>query len=395
MRIINNNHINDIDYQKQIIDSFREPRSDYDRVDFNYLVLRKIKGISMKRIVLEVASIFAIPILLVIYAINRLFYRNKKQNIGKTIIIESHNRKGKAYDFEGRVPEFGDDYNPVFIYKTGAFPKIVGGVIGRTALKIYLKFICRHPFWFFYNLRCLVNLMGYNKLLYLHSPKAIVNSRMEVNPMSSIISYLCESCSCEFICFMHGEVMIDINTAFVRFSHFYIWDRHYIDVFQWSRCDMRQYVIYKPGLYMMTDSVVTSPRYYLTYYLTGNEKSGVDINAKEICRILVGISKRGKRCKVRPHPRWSNLEQLKLVFDKMNIEIEQCNIVPVKDSILDSEVVVGTFSSVLTEAYYLGKKVYIDDVSDPALIKELVMKKYFLLGKEVGLLSELLDNQIN
>ena len=98
---------------------------------------------------------------------------------------------------------------------------------------------------------------------------------------------------------------------------------------------------------------------------------------------------------MRPHPRWSNLEQLKLVFDKMNIEIEQCNIVPVKDSILDSEVVVGTFSSVLTEAYYLGKKVYIDDVSDPALIKELVMKKYFLLGKEVGLLSELLDNQIN
>ena len=394
MRISKSNYINDIDYQKQIIDSFPEPQSDYDRVDFNYLVLRKVKGISVKRLIFEVASVFAIPILLVLYTINRLCYRNKKQNIGKTIIIESYNRKGKAYDFEGRVPEFGIDYNPVFIYKTGAFPKITGGVIGRTALKIYLKFVCRHPFWFFYNLRCLVNLMGYNKLLYLHSPKAIVNSRMEVNPMSSIISCLCESCGCEFICFMHGEVMIDINTAFVRFSHFYIWDHYYIDVFKWSRCDMGHYVIYKPELYMLPDSSVTLPRYYLTYYLTGNEKNGVDLKANEICKILVDISKSGKRCKVRPHPRWSSLDQLKLIFDKTNIEIEQCKILPVKDSILDSEVVIGTFSSVLTEAYYLGKKVYIDDVSDPALIKELVMKKYFLLSKEVGFLSELLNDQI-
>lgn len=157
---------------------------------------------------------------------------------------------------------------------------------------------------------------------------------------------------------------------------------------------MGHYVIYKPELYMLPDSSVTLPRYYLTYYLTGNEKNGVDLKANEICKILVDISKSGKRCKVRPHPRWSSLDQLKLIFDKTNIEIEQCKIVPVKDSILDSEVVIGTFSSVLTEAYYLGKKVYIDDVSDPALIKELVMKKYFLLSKEVGFLSELLNDQI-
>ena len=38
MRISKSNYINDIDYQKQIIDSFPEPQSDYDRVDFNYLV---------------------------------------------------------------------------------------------------------------------------------------------------------------------------------------------------------------------------------------------------------------------------------------------------------------------------------------------------------------------
>ena len=65
MRISKSNYINDIDYQKQIIDSFPEPQSDYDRVDFNYLVLRKVKGISVKRLIFEVASVFAIPILLV------------------------------------------------------------------------------------------------------------------------------------------------------------------------------------------------------------------------------------------------------------------------------------------------------------------------------------------
>ena len=57
MRISKSNYINDIDYQKQIIDSFPEPQSDYDRVDFNYLVLRKVKGISVKRLIFEVASV--------------------------------------------------------------------------------------------------------------------------------------------------------------------------------------------------------------------------------------------------------------------------------------------------------------------------------------------------
>ena len=386
------NRKNDTAYQKQIIDSFPEPQNDYDRADYNYLVLRKINGYNIKKFVYDAASIFAIPVLLVLYGINRLRYKNKKSNLGKTIIIESCNRIGKPYDFEGRIPEFGDEYKPVFVYKTGVFPKIADGVIGGTALKIFLKFICRHPFRFFYNLRCLVNLMGYNKLLYLHSPGAVVNSRMEINPMSSMISHLCESCGCEFICFMHGEVMTDINTDFVRFSHFYIWDQYYMDVFHWGRCGMGQYVVYKPEIYMLTDSGASAPRYYLTYYLTGDDQTGVDQYAREICQILVSISQKGKRCKVRPHPRWSDFNQLKSIFNKTNIEIEQCAMVSVKDSIQDSQIVVGTFSSVLTEAYYFGKKVYIDDVSDPSLIKELEKKKYFLLSKEVGYLSELLND---
>jgi hypothetical protein len=195
------------------------------------------------------------------------------------------------YDLEEMIPDFGEKYEPVYEFKPGVFPKMTEGVLGWNSFKIFSKFFWRHPLEGFYNLRCLVNVMGYNKILHIYSPKAIVNSRMELNPMSSLITHLCEENECEFICFMHGEVMINIRTAFVRFSQFYVWDEHYVDVFNWARCDSNQFVVYFPKLYKLNDCTrVEKPEYYITYYLTGDEISGEDKNASQILDILNTIA---------------------------------------------------------------------------------------------------------
>lgn len=84
------------------------------------------------------------------------------------------------------------------------------------------------------------------------------------------------------------------------------------------------------------------------------------------------------------------------LFKNTGIIIEQCDQISVEESIMNSENVAGTFSSVLTQAYYFGKQVYIDDISDSQLIDELVERKYFLLSKkDVSYLSRLINELSN
>lgn len=387
------NKLEEYHRQKVLIDSFPEPENDFERVDYNYKCNNFNSKVKLKKMFLNLVSTMAIPPFLLLYGCNRIICRNKNKDKTQdgTIIIESSNRKGKMYDLEEMIPDFGEKYEPVYEFKPGVFPKMTEGVLGWNSFKIFSKFFWRHPLEGFYNLRCLVNVMGYNKILHIYSPKAIVNSRMELNPMSSLITHLCEENECEFICFMHGEVMINIRTAFVRFSQFYVWDEHYVDVFNWARCDSNQFVVYFPKLYKLNDCTrVEKPEYYITYYLTGDEISGEDKNASQILDILNTIAKKDQRCKVRPHPRWSNIEKLKKIFAGSEIDIEDPGKVSLDYSILNSEIIVGTFSTVLTQAYYYGKKVYIDDVSDKELIDELDARKYFLINKNVGKISELM-----
>ena len=80
------------------------------------------------------------------------------------------------------------------------------------------------------------------------------------------------------------------------------------------------------------------------------------------------------------------------LIEGTDITFEEPRLISVADSIGESEYVAGTFSTVLTEAFYLGAKVIIDDISEPDLISELKYRQYFLLNKEHIVLSELISD---
>ena len=379
----------DYSAQKKIIDSFKEPLSDFDRTDYNYICNKLIYGKNKKIVLYEICSLFAIPVFIIIYTINRIFIVKDKQQ--KTILIESTNRKGQKYNFDGRLPDFDNSYQPIKIMKMGTFPKFKEGVIGKKAFLIFLKYSIRHPFNFFNNFRCLVNIMGYNKLLVKFSPKAIVNSRMELNHMANLITLLCEENKCEFINLMHGEVLYNVATSFVRFSKFYIWDEHYIDVFSWGRCPVDQFEVYQPEIFNLSLNKETRPEYYITYIFLGDEKAGCDKNAPAVREILKKFVKQGKKCKIRPHPRWSDIEQLKQIFADTEITIEDPRKVNVAESLTNTEMVVGTFSTVMSEAFYSHKKIVLDDVSDKDVYQSLFERGYILINKPHELLSCLIS----
>ncbi len=375
--------------QKKIIDSFPEPKNDYERVNYSIESNRLNRGGNKKALIINAVSMLAIPLFMLLYCFNRLFARKNKQCLGQTLVIESTNRRGAKYSFEGRLPALSDEYGKTLIIETGVFPKLREGLIGWKSVCIFSRFVSYHPFDFFNNLRMLVNLMGYNRLLYLYQPFAIINSRMELNHNSSLITLLCENSGCKFINVMHGEALYNIETAFVRFSEFYIWDNHYIDVFTWSRSPVEQFKVYQPDIYKRCINNNHHPEYYITYIFTGDEEKGLDENAYEVREILLKFMKTGKRCKVRPHPRWSDMQQLSNIFSHTGILVEDPKAVKVIESLSNTEKVVGTFSTVMSEAFYANIDIVIDDISDKDIYDSLYERGYILINKPHELLSQI------
>lgn len=366
--------------RKRFIDSFDEPKNDYERVYFNYLC--SIQNDKRFRVaVTNFICTLAIPFFMIIYTLNRFLV--DKKNKKEAIIINNANRAGMQYNYAGKVPlSLFREYRNLEEIKLNIFPKFFEGIMGKCPFLIWINFFNKHPFSGFINLRLLLNLMGYNRIIRIYDPKAIVIARAEVNGCSSLITHLCELNNIEYINFMHGEVMTDYKCAFVRFSRFYIWDNYYREIFNWARMLDKQFIVEIPEMYIkkIPDNIV--PNYYLLYVLTGDEKTGVDKNLQEILNVLSILTSKGKKCKIRPHPRWSNYEKTVEIFNNTNIIVEDPRKISCSDSILDCEYVAGTFSSVLTEAYYYNKPIILDDITDKAAFEYMQQNKYFLLTKE-------------
>ena len=377
-----------IDRDKRLIESFPTPHDDFDRVDYS-IKCNEEKN-TFRAILLNSLSAIATPFLLITYSINRLrIYFQAKQHID-TIILDSSNRKGVEYSLEGRIPDVYFENPDARIFRTGAFPKLTEGVMGSKSFHMYLKFVLRHPLSFFNNLRVLVNLMGYNKLLVLHNPRTIVKSRMELNQISSLVTCFCEQNGCQFINLMHGESLYNIRTAFVRFSEFYIWDDYYRDVFGWSRSPQDQFITFKPGIYSLQLPSKDDYEYDFTFVLSGGDEECASLLSLVLA--IESLINKGFKIKVRPHPRWSNIQAIKKTFVDINVKVENPKDESVEYSLSRTRYVVATCSTVLSEAYYAGKEIVLDDITNPVLYESLKSKGYILISKKHRLLSEFVCN---
>ena len=372
----------------EYIDSFSEPADDYDRVYYNYLVTTQGQNIFSKMI-LNILGILVSLFFIPIYGCNRLRLREQHK---EAIYLNHKNRVGDSYSYKGRMPgELYEEYGDVYILNTGSFPKFTEGVISKSAWLCWVNLAKKHPFEGFLLFRVLVNIMGYNRLLMKYTPKALIVSRLETNGISSLITHLYEINGTEFINIMHGELGTSISNAFIRFSRFYVWDKHYVDVLEWARAAATQFIVFQPEIfkYNMVDSI--SSEYYLTYFFTGNEQNRIDENAEQVRDILFKFQKAGKKCKVRPHPRWSDYDYICRVFQNTNIYVEKPAEITVYDSIIKSAYVMGTFSTALTEAYYARKPIIIDDVTIPGLYEKMVQKMSFIISRKHIKLSDFLN----
>ena len=382
--VIGNIYIHDEepDVKKWIdrIESLKEANDCFDQ-SFNKYICRCDFFPLYKRAILNCAALIAHLI-----SLPRVLrsHEELKKPVDKRLVIE----RASNVDYEDVIPqELTEKYSELIETTQKGIKK---GLLCKEARQLFFRCVKKHPFCFYYNYFVLKELSIHSAYLMKHNPSATAVYVNERNVASPIIRELYETNGRQFISFMHGEYLLQMIQAFFSFSKYYVWDKAYIGMFKNDlKCDVGEYIVYTPGkLKKKWNLEEITPKYDLTYYFSGESAESIKI----ISDVFHDLQSKGKKCKVRPHPRDSQYHKLiHTCFQDMYIE--DPHETSMQESLSDTEYVLGLVTTVLSEAIVEGRKVILDDLSNPDLYHSLVARKYIILQKEYILLSDYLRVQ--
>lgn len=260
------------------------------------------------------------------------------------------------------------------------------GVLCTPAKRLLIDCVKKHPLSFEYHLWLVKELSKHSDYLIKHNPQATIVYVNERNIALPVLKRLYEDDRRQLISFMHGEYLFELHMGFAAFTKFYIWDERYKQLFERERWECDSYSVYMPKKFTSKRNILpnANPKNYITYYCSGESKQTICALSK----ISKELEKRGKNFIIRPHPRHAHLEQIKAHFRDDQIELaSNCS---VEESLFNSFYVTGLTSTVLSEAYYCGKTIVIDDITDLEQYNNLSVRDSILIKRDHMLLSDLL-----
>ncbi len=255
---------------------------------------------------------------------------------------------------------------------------------------IYREVRRRYFGHFYFRLMVLLKLAQFSVYLDSYRPKAVCFYSVEREFESPLQTMLCEAMGARYIAFMHGDYLKSLDFAFQKYSLYYVWDQAYADMFDELQCDFPTRV-YRPAKLtgIAGKKEDEDCGYFATYYFSAES----EIQVARVQKVFARFEAEGLRIKVRPHPRFSDIPMIQRFFGAENVEdVHEWSLA---DSIADSIFIVGLNTTVLSEAFFSGKKIVIDDVSAPAVYAELDERGYVSIKREHLLLSELQDMDLS
>lgn len=243
----------------------------------------------------------------------------------------------------------------------------------------------RYPFAWLFLLKSLIKIRYYSYEVFKTSPQAIIVCN-EYSFTSSLLTDYCRKNGIKHINVMHGEKVFFIMDAFFQFDSCYVWDDKYIELFKKLRAEESQFSVCLPESLIISSHTNITKKNDFTYYL--GAENGLQL--RNIIQSLEKLSAQGKKVSIRPHPRYTDFEELNNVAGQ--IEIENCFDVSIEESILQTFNVISLFSTVLNQAYHNGIGIVIDDVSDRDKYRRLYEMNYIMLSVDHLLLSECLES---
>ena len=262
-----------------------------------------------------------------------------------------------------------------------------GIFLNQNAKQICQKLKKQYFVHFYFRLIVMIKLAQFSSYIGKYQPGTILFYSCEREYAGPLITLLCELQGTKYEAYMHGDYLYSLCFAFQRYSMYYTWDEQYNKMFQSLRCSF-PVTVYIPGkLQGIAEKLDDNEcRYFATYYFSDERKD----SAEKIREAFDVFAKYGLRCKVRPHPRFSDMEMLRTVFK--DYEIEDPKAYALENSIRDTVYVIGLNTTVLSQAFFSGKTVVIDDVSMPENYRELAAKGYIMIRRQHLLLSDLVRN---
>ena len=245
------------------------------------------------------------------------------------------------------------------------------------------KAVRRHPLSPYFAMKAVMNVARYRAVLMQTSPKAILTCS-DFSFTSALLTEWCRRQGVSHIDIMHAEGGEDIRTGFVVFDEQYVWDEHALKLYSQFHVDPRQFRVEAPPALFFPERD-KSKEVDVTYYLGMEDKRELEIIVSSL-RILANA---GFSVCVRPHPRWTKSVTLSEVVGDA-LPVEDTHKVSIAESVLRTCCAVSIRSSALTQAYFNGVAVVVDDVTKPDYFAEMGKTGYRFAQKGTLRLSEAL-----
>lgn len=239
----------------------------------------------------------------------------------------------------------------------------------------------RHPY---FSLKIILKIAQYSYGIRIHKPRAIIVHN-EYSFTSSALTAYCNMNKVKHINAMHGEKLFYIRDSWFCYDECYVWDMHYANLFVEMKADPTQFHIEIPAsMEIVPDKHIKANAYAdYKYYLANNTEDEIKLLADRLHK-LTGSN---RTIKVRLHPRYSNLDVIRRYFEENEIEFpKDVNII---DSISNTDNVIGSYTTVLVQAYLAGKHVILDDVVYKEQYDKLLLLRYIMAYKDTQKLSEI------
>ena len=366
-----------LEQQRAFLASFAEPKDDFERSYYKYQCFFEYCYYDRKwqKVIYNIGAMIVLPF------VRWKFKKKQVTPYGKPAdaVIENVPRLPNA----DVIPEeLKAKYTNVYDLTEINYGECY---LDETADNICKELKHRYFWHFYFRLIVMIKMALFNSYIERYSPKAIVFYSIEREFSGPLQTYLCEQKGVRYEAFMHGDYLYSVCFAFMRFSAYYTWDEAYNRMFEELRCQfpMTTYVPEKlKGIAEKLDE--HDCKYFMTYYFSDETRKCAEV----VRDIFDEFRKAGLRCKLRPHPRFSDMEMLGDVF--RDYEIEKPREYSLASSITETLYTVGLNTTVLSQAYFSGKTVVIDDMTMPAQYQELADKGYIMMNRPHLCLSEVL-----
>lgn len=220
-----------------------------------------------------------------------------------------------------------------------------------------------HPYFV---LKLTMKVAQYSYLILKYHPEIIITTS-EYSFCSSALTGFCEQLGIKHINVMHGEKCFNIRDSFFRFTNCYVWEDYYVKLFMALKANIDQFVVERPPkhLELIDLGKVKIPLRNMIKFYWASEYDKEELTF--ISGHLHRLAELGFKVIVRYHPLHKSAFYDRVYSFFEGFEVEDPIQVLLCDSLLETEYVLGTYTTALYEGYLMNRKTIINDFNYSSL----------------------------